>query len=172
MVRARERPMSGGWKKRGLIAMAVLALGAVFLAPAAGADIIGPQNPNDPQADSPWQAGTCTSDAGPCSVDTPLQFFEQAAGHPPVGFTQFIVNTEPAPLPPFGPAPIGNLRTVRVDLPPGLTVNPQSSSEQCDLGPGEGPEDCASAAPGSKVGYAEVTAADQTTGVPASFPAV
>jgi len=146
-----------------------LVFAVIAWAPAAGADIIGPQDPNDPQPDSPWQAGTCTSDAGPCSVAPPGQFFETAAGHPPVGFTQFIVNTEPAPLPPSGEAPIGNLRTVRVDLPPGLTVNPQSSSEQCELGPEDSPESCP---PGSKVGYAEVTAANQTTGVPVSFPAV
>jgi hypothetical protein len=133
------------------------------------ADIIGPQNPNEPKADSPWQAGTCTSDVGPCSVDTPAQFFEGAASHPPVGFTQFSVNTAPAPLPPFGPAPIGNLRTVRVDLPPGLTVNPQSSTEQCELGPGESPSTCPA---GSKVGYSEVTATNQTTGISIPFPAV
>ncbi len=150
----------------------LLALGLAFGCSPAMAQIIGPQNPDDPQPNSPWQAGTCYSDAGPCSVATPAQFFEQAAGHPPVGFTQFIVNTEPAPLPPFGPAPIGNLKTVRVDLPPGLTVNPQSSSEQCELEPEESPSECATRAPGSKVGYSEVTAVNQTTGIPESFPAV
>jgi hypothetical protein len=159
--------MSGGWKRRALILAAVLALGAAFLAPAASADIIGPQNPNDPQPDSPWQAGTCTSDAGPCSVATRAQFYEKASGHPPVGFTQFIVNAEPGGL---GPVPIGNLRTVRVDLPPGLTVNPQSSSEQCELEPGESPAECASTAPGSKVGYSEVTATNPATGLSLDLP--
>src|SRR5690348_9168252 len=129
--------MSGGATMRMTIFAALLALGMVFGPSSAVADIIGPQNPDEPAADSPWQAGTCKSDAGPCSVDTPSQFYEQAAGHPPVGFTQFIVNTETGP--PLGPAPIGNLRTVRVDLPTGLTVNPQSSSEQCDLAPEESP---------------------------------
>jgi hypothetical protein len=143
----------------------ILALGATFLVPAANADIIGPQNPNDPQVNSPWQAGTCTSDVGPCSVATPGQFFEQAAGHPPVGFTQFIVNTETGP--PLGPTPIGNLRTVRVDLPPGLTVNPQSSLEQCDLEPGESPSTCS---PGSKVGVSEVTATNPATGFSLALP--
>ncbi|HEY7455906.1 MAG TPA: hypothetical protein VH703_01420 [Solirubrobacterales bacterium] len=136
-------------------------------APAATADIIGPQDPDDPQVDSPWQAGTCTSDAGPCSVATPAQFYERAAGHPPVGFTQFIVNSEDTV---GGPVPIGNLRTVRVDLPPGLTVNPQSS-EQCELEPGESPAECASTAPGSKVGYSEVTATNPATGFSLDLPA-
>jgi hypothetical protein len=147
---------------------AIMALAVVFAAPPAGADIIGPQDPNNPQADSPWQAGTCYSDVGPCSVETPGQFFEQAAGHPPVGFTQFIINSETGP--PLGPAPIGNLRTVRVDLPPGLTVNPQSSSEQCDLDPGESPAECATTAPGSKVGYSEVRATNPATGFFVDLP--
>jgi hypothetical protein len=147
---------------------ALMALGLVFWPSPATADIIGPQNPDEPTADSPWQAGTCKSDAGPCSVDTPLQFYEQAAGHPPVGFTQFIVNTETGP--PLGPTPIGNLRTVRVDLPTGLTVNPQSSTEQCDLKPEESPAECATKAPGSKVGTSEVTATNPATGFSVTLP--
>ncbi|HMJ72017.1 MAG TPA: hypothetical protein VK471_01495 [Solirubrobacterales bacterium] len=147
---------------------ALMALGLVFWPSSATADIIGPQNPDEPTADSPWQAGTCKSDAGPCSVATPLQFYEQASGHPPVGFTQFIVNTETGP--PLGPAPIGNLRTVRVDLPTGLTVNPQSSNEQCDLKPKESPAECATKAPGSKVGTSEVTATNPATGFSLTLP--
>jgi hypothetical protein len=156
----------------GSLALVILAFAAVW-APAATSDIIGPQNPDDPQVDSPWQAGTCKADPAPpgqCSVGTPSLFYEQAAGHPPVGFTQFIINTETAPLPPFDPAPIGNLRTVRVDLPPGLTVNPQSSPEQCDLEPGESPAECASKAPGSKVGTSEVTATNPATGASVTLP--
>ncbi|MGC1853359.1 MAG: hypothetical protein WA687_13055, partial [Solirubrobacterales bacterium] len=146
------------------LVVTILALGAAFGATGAVADIIGPQNPDEPAADSPWQAGSCTSDAGPCSVDTPMQFFEGAAAHPPVGFTQFIVNTEPGGL---GPVPIGNLRTVRVDLPPGLTVNPQSSAEQCNLAPGGSPAFCP---PGSKVGFSEVTATNPATGLSVDLP--
>jgi hypothetical protein len=162
--------MGGSSGGRAVAVGMVLALAAALWAPSAGADIIGPQNPDEPSADSPWQAGTCTSDVGPCSVETPPLFFEQAAGHPPVGFTQFIVNTEPAPLFPFGPAPIGNLQTVRVDLPAGLTVNPQSSPEQCDLEPGESPDECKTKAPNSKVGTSEVTATNPATGVSVTLP--
>ncbi len=158
--------MRGSAGRRAASIVGAMALGASLWAPGAAADIIGPQNPDNPSANSPWQAGTCTSDAGPCSVDTPLQFFERAAAHPPVGFTQFIVNTETKPL---GPSPIGNLRTVRVDLPPGLTVNPQSSAVQCDLDPGESPSTCPAT---SKVGVSEVTATNQVTGLSVPFPAV
>ncbi|MEX0973147.1 MAG: hypothetical protein WDZ46_07805 [Solirubrobacterales bacterium] len=135
------------------------------MAPAAGADIIGPQNPDAPEENSPWQAGTCKADPPPpdqCSVATPKLFYEEAAGHPPKGFTQFIVNTEPEPKI-FGPVPAGNLRTVRVDLPPGLTVNPQAT-EQCQLEPEQSPADCSSSHPGSKVGVSELTATDSETG--------
>lgn len=161
--------MSAGVKKRLVSAVLLSVFGLAMWAPVAAADIIGPQDPDNPQVDSPWQAGTCTADIGPCSIETPAEFFERASAHPPVGFTQFIVNTQPAPLPPFGPAPIGNLRTVRVDLPPGLTVDPQSSAERCELGPGASPSSCPL---DSKVGYSEVTAVNQTTGIPVSFPAV
>jgi hypothetical protein len=155
--------------RRGLFVV-LLALGMALPAPrGAGADIIGPQNPDQPELNSPWQAGTCYSDTAPskpCSVESPpAQFFERAAAHPPVGFTQFIVNAETGP--PLGPTPIGNLRTVRVDLPPGLTVNPQSAEEQCELEPGESPESCPA---GSKVGISEVTATNPATGYSLTLP--
>jgi len=102
-----------------------------LLAPAARAstdDIIAPSDPADPKVDSGWQAGTCTEEppetAEFCSVDTSDQFFETAAAHPKWGFTQFIVRSEPAPK--------GELKTVRVDLPVGLSVNP-GATEQCSL---------------------------------------
>ena len=111
-----------------------LATGAISLgmcvppAMASTADIIAPSDPNNPQVDSGWQAGTCTADPAPpaeCSVATPPLFFEQAAGHPPKGFTQFIVKHEPP-----GETPIDELKTVRVDLPVGLSVNP-GAVDQC-----------------------------------------
>jgi hypothetical protein len=139
---------------RGAAATAVAAIALLLGATSALAaePIIGPQNPDEPKVDSPWQAGTCEKDVPECSVATPELFFEQAAGHPSVGFTQFIVNSKPGTL---GPVPVGNLRTVRVDLPPGLTVNPQSTPAQCELAPGESPKTCP---PNSKVGISIVTA--------------
>ncbi len=147
----------------------VLTLG--FAAPASGATIdestiIAPQHVPH-QADDGWQAGTCTLDAPtPCSVDTPAQFFEQAAAHPPVGFTQFIVKEEPGPI--VGQIPVGNLRTVRVDLPEGLTVNPQATP-QCELDPGESPSTCPA---NTQVGTSAVTATNPTTGLAVPIPPV
>jgi hypothetical protein len=147
----------------------VLMLG--LAAPARGetideSTIIAPQHVPH-QADDGWQAGTCTLDAPtPCSVDTPAQFFERAAAHPPVGFTQFIIKEEPGPI--IGQIPVGNLRTVRVDLPEGLTVNPQATP-QCELDPGESPSTCPA---NTQVGTSAVTATNPTTSLAVPIPPV
>lgn len=144
--------MRGRARAIALISGVALAL----LAPAAQAgtdDIIAPSDPENPQADSGWQAGTCIEEppesAELCSVDTPDQFFKRAAAHPNWGFTQFIVRSE-AP----GETPVGELKTVRVDLPVGLSVNP-GATERCPLTTFEaGAGGCP---PGSKVGESFVT---------------
>jgi hypothetical protein len=145
-------------KDRIVVFSVLLALGAVLLAPVARADtagIIAPQNDPHTPADG-WQAGTCKKDvpdtSEECSVNTPDQFFEEAAAHPQVGFTQFIVKHK-AP----GETPVGELKTVRVDLPVGLSVNPQATP-QCPLEAFEAsPANCAGL--GSQVGESGVTAA-------------
>jgi hypothetical protein len=153
--------MSRGPGMRLSIVAALLVLAAALSPSLAPADIIGPQNPDDPKVDSPWQAGTCKADPPPpgqCSVGTPSLFFERAAGHPPKGFTQFIVNhTTEEPLPGVVlEEPEGDVKTVRVDLPPGLTVNPQATP-QCPQETFEtAPSSCP---PGSEVGTSFATAA-------------
>jgi hypothetical protein len=117
-----------GWL-RSIVATAVFALGATCWAPSVGAEIIAPQHPGNPQVDDGWQAGTCSTDTPTCSVATTSQFFEQAAGHPQVGFTQFIVREEPKEILPSVTVdePVGDIKDVRVDLPVGLSVNPQAT---------------------------------------------
>jgi hypothetical protein len=126
------------------------------IAPAAAAapEIIAPQH-HPPQADDGWQAGTCFSD--PCSVDTPTLFYEQAAGHPQDGFTQFIVKHTTTEIGPIKlEEPVGDIKTVRVDLPTGLSVNPQATP-QCPQATFEtSPAACP---PGSNVGTSLATAA-------------
>ncbi len=113
------------------MAVAVLGFAAT---PARAVNIIEAQSET---AQAGWQAGTCKSDTPTqCSPETKGQFFTQAAGHPPVGFTQFIIK-HAAP----GETPVGNLKTVRVDLPAGLSVNPQAT-EQCTLAAGASPSTC------------------------------
>jgi len=123
-----------------------------FISPAAAAvadtgDIIAPSDIRHPSVDSGWQAGTCKAD--PCSIATPNLFFETAGAHPNVGFTQFIIKHE-AP----GETPVDELKTVRVDLPVGLSVNP-SATPRCKLSTFEaGASGCP---PESKVGFSQVT---------------
>ena len=118
------------------IASVMAALLVPAMATASTGDIIAPSDPFNPTVASGWQAGTCNNEPPPlgtapafCSVDTKTQFFEDAAGHPQFGFTQFIVKNEPGPLG-LGPEePVGSLKTVRVDLPVGLSVNPQATPQ-------------------------------------------
>jgi hypothetical protein len=138
------------------LALLLLCLGALLampvLAQADTTDIIEPQH-NPPTNEDGWQAGTCKTDepvAGEpkihCGPQTPGAFFTKAGGHPPVGFTQYIIQHEtptPLPSPPFPPgavaAPIKEpladreIKTLRVDLPPGLTVNPNATPSKCSL---------------------------------------
>ena len=133
--------------------LAILCLALVGAAPALAdtGDIIAPQHSPGTAADG-WQAGVCNSDLPECSPESPhAQFSTQAAAHPAVGFTQFTVKQDPK-----AGGPIGVLKDVRVDLPAGLSVNPQVA-EQCALGTFESnPLACP---PGSVVGTSFVTAA-------------
>jgi hypothetical protein len=145
----------------------VLALGAAFSVPVASADtnaIIAPSDPEAPTPKSGWQAGTCNFDTPTCDVESPkAQLFETAGGHPPKGFTQFIVEYEPGLA---GPEePIGALSRVHVDLPPGLTVNPQAT-EQCTQTEFEGTPNVA--CPGAAVGMSFVTGS--AAGLPLPIP--
>jgi hypothetical protein len=110
----------------GLAGLCLGALAGPVAAQADTGDIIAPQN-NPANAGDGWQAGTCSVE--PCSPSTPAAYYTQAAGHPPIGFTQFIVKHETV-----GPleTPVGTLKGVRVDLPVGLSVNPQATP-QCEL---------------------------------------
>ncbi|HEX5990706.1 MAG TPA: hypothetical protein VFY75_10910 [Solirubrobacterales bacterium] len=127
-------------------------------APAALADtgdIIATSDPTHPSVNSGWQAGTCNAEppepgAALCSIATPDQFFETAGAHPNWGFTQFIIKNEPP-----GETPVDELKTVRVDLPVGLSVNP-GATVRCKLATFEaGASGCPA---GSEVGKSQVTA--------------
>jgi hypothetical protein len=112
------------------------------LAQADTGNIIEEQS-NPPTAADGWQAATCTTDTPQCSPSEP-NFFTQAGGHPTIGFTQYTIkhgestgNVEPLgfPIPtePIAePTTNQSIKTLRVDLPPGLTVNPHAAP-QCPL---------------------------------------
>lgn len=125
------------------LALLLLCLGALLampvLAQADTTDIVEP-NHEPPTAKDGWQAGTCISDAPvQCSPETPELFFKQAAGHPPVGYTQYLVKHGEITGTPFGtlypieePVRDRKMKTLHVDLPPGLTVNP-NATPKCPL---------------------------------------
>lgn len=110
------------------------------LAQADTQNIIEPQG-QTPESKNGFQAGTCYLDAPFCSSESPdEQLFTQAGGHPPIGFTQYIirhstvvptvvepVEEDPGDVPPYKDRTV---KTLRVDLPPGLTVNP-NATEKC-----------------------------------------
>jgi hypothetical protein len=128
------------------------ALGALFAAPAwAGEVPFVPQDSEHPTANDGWQAGTCKTDLPKCSVDTPDQFFETAAGHPPVGFTQFIIKHTTNGV--GHEEPEVNLKDLRVDLPIGLSVNPGAVPRCASAHPVE----CKKDSPLSQVGESQVT---------------
>jgi hypothetical protein len=140
--------------RRGISVLAA-ALGLLALscsgAQADTGDIIAPSDLAHPAVDSGWQAGTCKKEppevSDYCSIETPDLFFEQAGGHPNWGFTQFIIkHTTEALL----EKPVGELKTVRVELPVGLSVNP-GATPRCTQAEFES-ETC----PLAKVGRSEV----------------
>ncbi len=156
---------------RRLIACAAMALWLVAAVPVARADtgdIIEPQLEKPNKANDGWQAGTCTKDdiTEQCTPESPIaQFFRTAAGHPPIGFTQYIVKQEE-----FAPGlfrPIGPVKTIRVDLPPGLTVNPQATATRCtqaEFDTPVGPTELPGCAASSQVGEERLTLKVEATG--------
>lgn len=103
-----------------LLALVITAVCAL-LAPASwGAEGFGVEK---------FEAGTCNANPSsePCTYKTEPFFYTTAAGHPPFGITYFKFNTEES----SGlSVPQGKVKDIRVDLPPGLSVNPQAV-EQC-----------------------------------------
>jgi hypothetical protein len=98
-----------------------------------------------------FEAGTCqASSCTYASIEAdPSGAYTQAAGHPPVGLTAFEFNSEAAGL---GKKPIGSVKNIRVDLPPGLAGNPEALPK-CSL-PDFEKNACAA---DTKVGSVELT---------------
>jgi hypothetical protein len=146
-------------------------------------DIIEPQH-EPPTAEDGFQAGTCTTDEPApgvhCSPSTPELFYTQAGGHPPIGFTQYIIQHEngtgelgpstgiPVPISPIKPPTLNrDIKTLRVDLPPGLTVNPNATPKcaVADFENVEGGVHKPNCGEGTIVGTEEVTLVVTVSGV-------
>jgi hypothetical protein len=123
---------------------ALIALMLLAFATAATADtgdiIEGPANGSPESAANGWQAGVCAVNTPECNSTTSSQYFTQAAGHPNFGYTQFIVkHTSIGPL----ETPVDAPKSLRVDLPVGLNVNPTATRpcEQSVFEAGNCPEE-------------------------------
>jgi hypothetical protein len=139
----------GAWVV-GMGIAAVLATFAFFAPPSrAGEVVFAPQN-NPPSKNDGWQAGTCkVPTCAPDDKPASGTYFEQAAGHPNWGITQFIVKHQAT----INEEPEVDMKTIRVDLPVGLSVNP-GATPQCSSAR---PAECATSQPLSAVGESQVT---------------
>lgn len=137
-----------------------MALALLATAPAqAGEDPFAPQH-TPPKDEDGWQAGTCVNPE--CAPEDPsISFYETAAGHPPFGITQFIIKHETELT---HVEPEVDLKTLRVDLPVGLSVNP-GATPQCEVGEGQHP-DAATCPATSKVGESIITVSPEAPLVP------
>lgn len=136
----------GGAVSLGLMAALVALL---FASPSRAGEVVFAPQSDPPDKNDGWQAGTCNTPT--CAPDSPhAEFFETAAGHPPFGFTQFIVRHDKALV---HEEPQVDMKTLRVDLPVGLSVNPGATPQCAAVHPAE----CATAQPSSKVGESQVT---------------
>ncbi len=126
--------------RRFLIAVAVMALGAVFVAPSAqGAFGIAKWEALTckENVDTPAPGGTTVGafplpkPAGQCTSETPEKWYTQAAGHPPFGITDFTLNTKPVGT--GGGFPEGFVKEIVVDTPEGLSVNPEATPTKCTV---------------------------------------
>ena len=158
---------------RRLFVAVVAVLGMAVVAPSASAstdDIIAPSEPPY-TADSGWQAGTCTEEPPRKAPSTARsrrepQFYEPPRGARSGGSPNSSSRATPAPLPPNGPAPIGELRPCRVDLPQGLSVNPQATPRSARWSSSR----AAPAPPPPRSAKASITGAAPLTGLTEELP--
>jgi hypothetical protein len=76
-----------------------------------------------------WEAGTCKEET--CTdAGSHAAFYTQAAGHPDYGITDFRFAAKAEGLLKWE-KPEGHVKDVRVDLPAGLAVDPEATTELC-----------------------------------------
>ncbi len=109
-----------------------------------------------------FEAGTCEA-RGCTYASSPSEFFTQAAGHPEWGITAFELNHSGTG---GSRSPEGQLKRIRVDVPPGLAANPQTLPA-CPKAQFEAnPSSCAA----SLVGETELEAVVEVLGAPVVTP--
>jgi hypothetical protein len=150
--------------RRFVLCLGALMTAALLAAPLAlateSANIIEPQN-SPATAEDGWQSANCIEDQPTpgefCSPETPNLYFRQAGGHPQTGFTQYTIQheEESGREPLREPKADRTIKTLHVELPAGLTVNPLAT-ERCPIATFKEGK-CEAEFPGSQVGYEEAT---------------
>jgi hypothetical protein len=106
-----------------LLALASTAIAALSFAAGAGAIEV-----------TKWEAGTCANvecKDSDVKEGKSSYFYTQAAGHPDFGITDFSFATHEEGLL-KAQVPNEHVKDVRVDLPPGLAVNPEATEVKCE----------------------------------------
>jgi hypothetical protein len=126
--------------RRLLIAVAVMALGAVLVAPSAHAafgieqweSLTCNENSDTPEVGEEPIVGEppLAKDPEQCTGSTPAKFFTQSSGHPDFGITDFTLNTFATPGAIGFPEDF--VKKIVVNTPEGLSVNPEATP-QCTL---------------------------------------
>jgi hypothetical protein len=139
-----------------VVSLALVFFVASVVSAQAGEVVFSPQH-DPPKNGDGWLAGTCTTKT--CEAESTSEFYEEAAGHPPYGITQFIVRhkTENG-----HEEPEVDMKTLRVDLPVGLSVNP-GATPQCAS---PHPSECKTSQPLSLVGESWVRVAPEGLPIP------
>ena len=114
-------PITGVQSRRGRILFVAMLSSVALGLPAAGAGAA--------LSVEKWEAGTCKEST--CNLegkDPSAEFYTQAAGHPDFGITNFAFKYKEVGLT-GAKEPEGKVKDVRVDLPPGLAVNPEAVAQ-------------------------------------------
>ncbi len=121
----------GGWRRAGLCAglavLALLFLGAPVARAAFGVQsftagvLVKDTTPGQPACDF------ADASANPPTPQSQALYATVAGSHPFCAFTSFTVDQTPQG------APVGTVKDVRVDLPPGLIPNPQATAHKCSV---------------------------------------
>jgi hypothetical protein len=137
----------GGFLRAGLLALVCTAIAGLWFAEGASAIEV-----------TKWEAGTCAnSECKDSDVNEGKAnyFYTQAAGHPNFGITDFRFATHKSGLLKQAEVPNEHVKDVRVDLPPGLAVNPEATEAKCT--PEELESDKKECPAASQVGVDEAT---------------
>ncbi|MHB1810310.1 MAG: hypothetical protein ACYCU0_13620 [Solirubrobacteraceae bacterium] len=115
---------------RGRARLLLIALLSVAMLAGAAAPALAAEGEGEGFGAYKWEAGTCQEvncKDGDAPSEYATKFYTQAAGHPQFGITDFRINSKQSGSSGETHTPEGHVDNVRVDLPPGLAVDPEAT---------------------------------------------